>query len=217
MTTRTRPPDSPEESERRHFDACTREHEMTVLRDDGVYRHLRFQKPGSWIYGYDLITWPGHLAISGDIGCYVFSRIEDMFDFFVDRGYGINPHYWGEKLRAPRGEDRAKRYSHDVLCDHLRGWARVFAEDEDIYPDLLVGALDREFLDDPWGEWHTDSHDSARRLLNAIEHEMDLADVFAHAWEWDLREWEGGFLFCLWAIVRGIETYKAAMRTAVTA
>ena len=35
------------------------EHELTVRRDDGLYRHLRFQKPGTWIYGFDLITWPG--------------------------------------------------------------------------------------------------------------------------------------------------------------
>lgn len=29
-----------------HFDQATIEHEMTVLHDDGLYRHLRFAKPG---------------------------------------------------------------------------------------------------------------------------------------------------------------------------
>lgn len=31
-------------------------HKMTVVRDDGVYRHLRFMKPETTSYWFDLIT-----------------------------------------------------------------------------------------------------------------------------------------------------------------
>ena len=63
------------------FKKDTAEHQMTVLRDDGLYRHLRFRKPGTGIYGFDIVTWPGYLAISGDMGASMFTRLEDMIQF----------------------------------------------------------------------------------------------------------------------------------------
>ncbi len=57
-------------------------HEMQIIRDDGVQRHLRFKKPGTMCYHFDLITWGGHLCYTGDMGTYVFTRVHDMFDFF---------------------------------------------------------------------------------------------------------------------------------------
>lgn len=45
---------------RERFDVDVAEHKMTVLRDEGLYRHLRFQKPGTSCYYFDLVTWPGH-------------------------------------------------------------------------------------------------------------------------------------------------------------
>jgi hypothetical protein len=85
---------------RERFEQETAEHEMTVLRDDGLYRHLRFQRPGTSIYWFDLVTWPGRLVICGDCGDLMFSRLRDMFEFFgpdssrggfEDARWGINP------------------------------------------------------------------------------------------------------------------------------
>lgn len=75
-------------------------HTMTVLRDDGPYRHLRFATPGTRMYAYDLITWPGSLCFQGDYGTWVFSRQEDMFAFFAQDTGDINPGYWAEKVTA---------------------------------------------------------------------------------------------------------------------
>jgi hypothetical protein len=49
--------------------------------------------------GFDVVTWPGHLSISGDMGCFVFTRVDDMFTFF--RGHEDAPNLgysakWGE-------------------------------------------------------------------------------------------------------------------------
>ena len=52
---------------------------MIVLRDDGVYRHIRFKKPGTGCMHFDLVTWPGYLCYSGDMGCYVFCRLNARF------------------------------------------------------------------------------------------------------------------------------------------
>src|SRR5690348_13144744 len=89
-------------------------HEMIVIRDDGANRHIRFKRPGTSCMYFDLITWPGYLCYTGDMGTYVFSRLEDMFEFFrTDRDYNkrkgrelsINPKYWGEKLQAVDSAD----------------------------------------------------------------------------------------------------------------
>ena len=39
------------------------DHQMEVLRDDGVNRHLRFRNPESNAYWFDIITWPGALLL----------------------------------------------------------------------------------------------------------------------------------------------------------
>ena len=73
-------------------DSCTPElflrdvqqHQIQVIRHDGVNRHIRFKRPGSMSYYFDLITWPGHLCYTGDMGTYVFRRMDDMFEFFRD-------------------------------------------------------------------------------------------------------------------------------------
>ena len=79
-----------------------KEHEMTILKDDGVYRHVRYKRPGSGAFWFDIVTWPGYLAISGDMGEYIFSRIEDMFNFFETPNgeLGINCGYWCEKIKS---------------------------------------------------------------------------------------------------------------------
>ena len=79
-----------------------RDHKMIIELDQGVHRSIRFGRPGSSAYHFRLNTWPGHLAISGDMGSYVFSRTADMFEFFRDSAMTgrINPGYWHEKADA---------------------------------------------------------------------------------------------------------------------
>ena len=74
-------------------------HVLTVIADDGnVTRHIRCREPGTVIYGWDIVTWPGYLAVTGDLGHYVFRRLDDMLVQFF--GGTINPQYWVEKCVA---------------------------------------------------------------------------------------------------------------------
>jgi hypothetical protein len=91
------------------FQRDVAEHVMEVLKDDGLHRHIRFRKPGTMCMHFDLITWPGYLCYTGDMGTYVFRRLEDMFEFFrapSSRYFDNNPldridhRYWAEKLEA---------------------------------------------------------------------------------------------------------------------
>ena len=103
----TTAPTAAPESIADRFRRDTADHGMTVVHDEGLYRHLRFRrmatqrdgsrKPTS-MYWVDLITWPGCLAINADMGSFLFFREEDMFGFF--RGNHINPGYWAEKVKA---------------------------------------------------------------------------------------------------------------------
>lgn len=79
-------------------------HKMRVMLSHGVHRHLRFNKPGTMNHYFDLVTWPGYLSYSGDMGHFVFARTADMFEFFWLGRHNveldINPGYWSEKLQA---------------------------------------------------------------------------------------------------------------------
>lgn len=214
---------------RERFVKDTAEHEMTVLLDTGEYRHIRFQKPGTSIYFFDLVTWPGHLTITGDCGTFQFSRTRDMFEFFVPAGkdgfadsrWGINPQYWAEKLQAPKPGD-AERYSYEVYRARVQEW--LADELEQIEPDpsdelepeelepLLAkaAALRAAVADQLLAEYHDAVHSehAAHELLRDFEHDgIRLYDT----WEWSLREYDWQFLWCCWAVVWGIGQYRAGV------
>lgn len=112
------------------FTSDIREHELHVLRDDGLYRHVRCMRPGTYCFGFDIVTWPGYLAYVGDMGTFVFSRIRDMFEFF-DSGaerHRINPDYWSEKLQGG-GERPAMEFSEDAYTRAVREWRDHVIED----------------------------------------------------------------------------------------
>ncbi|MFF4409486.1 hypothetical protein [Streptomyces sp. NPDC001404] len=107
----------------------TAEHQIVVLHDDGLYRHMRIQKPGTRMWSWDITTWPGHLATSGDIADgFVFTRLEDMIDFFdisnwnrdyySDGAPSIDVRYWAEKLCGGRSHEM-KKYDQDVFLRHV--------------------------------------------------------------------------------------------------
>lgn len=199
-----------EDAARERFERDTAAHEMTVIHDDGLYRHLRFADRNperAWCYWYDIVTWPGRLVICGDVGDYMFSRLSDMFDFFGGKGDRINPHYWGEKLRGlQHGREGAMSYSEDVFRARVREWLRDTSEDmDDAEAAALAAAVERDVLDDPDGYLGDESF--ARQRLADFSHD---GHDFKDTWEWDLREYDWSYLWCCWAIVRGIEQYRAA-------
>lgn len=86
---------------REEFEQNIAEHELTILHDDDIYRHIRMRRPDHNHQWYELISSPNLLTYNGDMGTFVFAREEDMFRFFnADEGREINPQYWREKLVA---------------------------------------------------------------------------------------------------------------------
>ncbi|MEU7044971.1 hypothetical protein AB0A77_28485 [Streptomyces varsoviensis] len=189
------------------FARDTAKHEMTVLHDKGLYRHLRFRAPTTSEYWFELVTWPGSLAMRGDVGeGYVFTRLSDMFEFF--RRDGITPHYWAEKLGG--GRESVKTYSEDLVRQLV---VERFVEDARENGGVPAGTgkvLRARVLDEDLSD---EQH--ARNLLEDFYHRgYEFAD---DVWEWDFRDYDWAFLWACHAIVWGIAQYDAERQNTAVA
>lgn len=115
-----------------HFCKNTENQRLRILRDDGLYRHLRMQSDNekgqpTVIWYWDIITWPGSLAIRGDVADgYIFTRDPDMLEFFSlhpdryrDDAPMIDMHYWAQKL-AYAHRSTATVYDREVFLASVR-------------------------------------------------------------------------------------------------
>ncbi len=181
----------------------TRNHRMTILREDGLYRHIRFQEPGTSMWHFDLVTWPGHLVITGDLEDFHFARVEDMFEFFRGPVGRINPGYWAEKLRGPQ---RYQSYSFEQLkrrvYEKFRNWCSLRpGPHAPLWQDLRYKLLDDDYV--------RYDESSARTALAQFRHTQASGArfEFSDVWDWDLNEFDYHFLLSLHAIVWGINWY----------
>jgi hypothetical protein len=181
------------------FKKQTADHKMTVLHDDGLYRHLRFRTPKHGFYWFDLITWPGTLAFRGDMDGHMFTRVTDMFEFFRDNGQGINPHYWSEKVEGGRDETRSfsqEKFKQCVIEQFVEAVRYGNA------PRGLGKAVREEILDDP----ETYYEQGAHAAIDSFEYK---GFRFSDWWELDFREFDWQFLWACHAIQWGIAQYDA--------
>jgi hypothetical protein len=188
-----------EQTAAERFRRDTAEHQMETRHEDGLYRHLRFKRPETGEYWFDLVTWPFNLVVNGDMGSFHFCRVgsdtEDMFRLFRDSrdGSGINPGYWAEKLRVGRTE--AEEYSEAKFREVIT---------EQVEDDRVLSALVKtEILDDE----NIAYEEGARNLLDAFSHE---GFRFTDTWDFNFNDWTAQYLWCCHAIVGGIAQYDAA-------
>lgn len=196
-----------------YFERDIAGHEMEVIRDDGVNRHLRFKRPGTMCMHFDLLTWPGYLCYTGDMGTYVFRRLHDMFQFFrrgENRGqYRIDLRYWAEKLEAGDG---VREWEPEKFRAEVRDFFEQHADDE--WPAERRAALWQE-IDEQVCAAAGDSEHHAWVALWEFEH-----DGFRFQdWERDCKVWTHRFLWCChaleWAIDRYDSTKQPAQEAAV--
>lgn len=146
-----------EEEVAERFKKTTAGHEMTILHDCGVYRHVRFMRPDNEMYWFEVVTSPGQLTFSGDGESFTFRRLPDMFQFF--RHDEPNPWYWGEKL-ACRNREGILVWSHDKFIKWVKEEAETAIQEGKIAEDQ-VGRFWEEYaqitdehfygLADAWG------------------------------------------------------------------
>lgn len=185
-------------------------HEMTVLLDNGLYRHLRFTS-GSDLYWYDITTTPGQLTFSGDGDSFVFRLTPDMFDMFrrSSEAGDINASYWAEKCRT----GNAKSYSRERFEECV--WRAV--ADAEPYYKALRADVEAEIFN---SEMFDVDYESAALMavLGYRYHFSTGPDVkgntgpffFRRVHEWELQDFDWWFLFACFAIKDAIAQYDAA-------
>ncbi|MFI6103217.1 hypothetical protein [Streptomyces sp. NPDC051310] len=150
------------------FERETAGHQMTVLHDEGLYRHLLFRTPGHGFYWFEIITTPGQLVFSGDGESYVFRRMDDMLQFFRtglrrDGSIDINPQYWSEKLASDR--DSVTKYDREIVERLVK--ERVV---EGIREGWAPRGIGKAVHEDVLGSEYLETEDEARRVLYEFEY-----------------------------------------------
>lgn len=106
-------------------------HMMAVVLDTPLHRHLHFTAPDSGIAAFDIITWPGRLCISGDMGTFSFSCLKDMFTYFRQdpthpllegQTMIIDPAPWSEVLSAIDKDAGFEEFSPDKFREEVGLW-----------------------------------------------------------------------------------------------
>jgi hypothetical protein len=197
------------------------DHRLTILREDDVYRHLRFSRPDTSCMRFDLITWPGYLCYCGDMGTFVFKRTHDMLDFFrpseraaEDPFRGIDRRYWQGKLE---GIDRSGVTEFDPCA---------FRREITVQRRKLLVRYGRDMaVSQRWelwcdlGELRDKAHDGESLAMQAVFnwnhwflHQRRVRkDICLDTSEFpDCKRWTPRFEWCCFALRWAVMTYDAA-------
>lgn len=189
-----------------------KDHQLTILREDGVYRHLRFRRPDTGCFGFDLITWPGYLAYSGDMGHFMFTRTNDMLEFFrrnPERLVQIDFRYWAEKCVADDTSGQGIREwdaecfkraiteeRRRLLVRHGRDWNRAQREDfwDDLWLVICAGDYEHHAIT-AVQEWYY-VNPVTRKNIHIETTDFPICKAYTHC-----------FLWCCRAIAWGVSKY----------
>lgn len=189
------------------FLSDVRDFQMEIKLDQGVYRHVYFGDPKTCNMSFSLTTWPGFLCMSGDMGEFVFERLEDMFQFFragtehrKAQAVYTNPGYWGEKLRA--GSSPKEDFDRDTFVQSM---IRSFRES---FPPGEPGRWEtwRDLKDQMrFQDWEEDY----RSALGFAYGFMDWEDncLFADPHEWASTVDNPRYIWACHAISWGVNLY----------
>jgi hypothetical protein len=193
------------------------EHQMYVIHDEGLSRHIRFGRPNTGIMHFDLITWPGYLCYTGDMGTYVFTRLEDMFQFFRrtdgDKRYSIDRRYWAEKCVAADhdgieqfDEQCFKRVIIDILVQWMRDnrYRTTKEERRDLW-DAVISDVIKAESDSGGYRMQTAAYDFGHEVNKEVG-----VFYFEDLFERSFTKFTTRFTWCCFAMAWGIEQYDKA-------
>jgi hypothetical protein len=199
---------SEKKSTKERFISDTANHELSVVMDDGIHRNLKFSKPNSSDMHFNITTWPGYLCISGDMGCFVFSRLRDMFEFFRNDKLETNLGYWEEKIQAETlYGSGAKSWSSDSFQKSMEEIAKdwkQYAIDDELDPEFIEEELER-FKGELFDKGSEHEAYSAMGDWDEAEHGISFCD-----YESSNTEYTFHYRWCCFAIVWAIQQYDSS-------
>lgn len=184
-----------------------KDHKMYILKDDDLYRHIRFKRDSMNMF-FDLVTWKGHLVICGDMGDFHFSRIDDMFEFFhngekeFSNEHIINRGYWSEKLQ---GKIKYEKYDSDKFEESVKLYYDEWIEANDvsdyrkrkIWSEIESSVLNEEYSNE------MSEFDSMRKVFEFEDGDFSFSDFHPSC-----KVYTYHYTWCCYAIVWGIIEYK---------
>lgn len=183
-------------------------HRLDVFHDVGMYRHIKLSD-GTFNRSFTIVTAPGTLTYTGDMGTYVFERIVDMFEYFrtydpkndesVDQ---VAPETWAGKCVAIDKACGVKHFNTEAFKAHAKTRVDEFVRDhgleygdaESLWDDVQ-SALDNADAE-TWGVWVGALegvhwwHDGSKRqrvFSDDIYHEMPGCEELTHHFQWACR------------------------------
>lgn len=178
-----------------------RNHKMEIIKDEEIFRHIRFKQPDSCNMYFDLITLPGLLLYTGDMGTFVFSRVHDMFRFFRNEKNKLEPSfgYWAEKCLA---EDTRSNGIREFDIEKFKECVI-----EDTLSHLEKESIE-ELTEDEMEEIEhllrcNDEYEAVEEIRNHDSEIIPLTDFFENT----LTSGTVRYLWCCYAIQWGIMQY----------
>ena len=192
-------------------------HRLEIVKDDGLYRHLRFRRPGTYCMGFDIVTFPGWLVYVGDMGCYTFTRLADMMEFFrqpANNLYGqIDRRYWAEKCHASDKHDGIQEFSREAFAIRAREVFTEVIEDFGLTDEQKAEALESmeiEVIQRAEDDGEAAAFSTARDFQVLDPRTGKNRAIFVDSWEWNCRVYTQRFNWCCCALAWGIAQYDAA-------
>lgn len=179
---------------------------IEIENDNGKNRVIFcHNKNGNLNKSFRIITWHNHLCISGDMGDFVYSRTDDMFEFFRKDKLEINTSYWTEKMTSCSvfgggDEGRGNKFNPDKTKKNVL----KYIEDDEDWTDE-----DKKELKDRVDDFCFGNN------LDIIY--PDILELFDEYGEYDYESIRDFFVveetyhtkWCLYAIVWAIQQYDS--------
>lgn len=187
------------------------DHQLTVNMENGVFRDITVKNPRSSDMHYNITTRSGYLIYTGDMGCFVFQRLHDMFNFFRDeKGYSINPYYWSEKVQGVEKGEGIKQFSASKAEKRVKEHLDYYLNELDMVDpaDRKMAEEAREAIDSLISE----AHDHEVEFFSTLRDwdEKDAGGLSFDDWyEMDFTDYTSRYLWACYAIVHAIKLYDA--------
>lgn len=206
----------------KRFRLESRDHEMKVLLNKELYRHVRFMNPKDSSYWFELVTTPGQLTFMGDGASFVFRRDQDMFGFFRMKNLEhVSVDYIAEKCTSVlHRRDDLKAFDEDAFRKVLGEYVG-YALDGTI-PEEQADEFRAAIQEDIFDTYDTSDQHEAYRAVQEFEFRYGPKDKynrptetfqFEDAYEWfsASREYDWWFVWACHAIVWGVGEFDRTM------
>lgn len=182
-------------------------HVMEIRHESELYRHVVFKRPDTSSMMFSLTTTPGRLIYAGDMGCFVFERLPDMFKFFRQREGHHKPDYgyWKQKLVAA-GNNEPEERSVEKFRKNLESF-----ETDELTDQQKVEVA--EFIEKVCSEYECDGPECAYRsvyIFRLSDESKRGREFFTDFFEYSDTVWTLRYEWCCHAIQWGIAQYDKA-------